>query len=447
MKNKEHTANHKHSTQALRRIVECIVSEELDEQMTVAAGLVPGTPPTGLGGNGRSKKANLEEINTIGDVSGSSNGLFDASSTSGDFSVTEDDQDTLNGNKSKKKNKSVSKTVMWMGDGAPGSLPVAKYVALEENATKNPITVKITCEKRPSDKYLQVLQDFIRFCQNKLQIETFPHIFLHVNKKPGMTTGSYERPDNKIHVLVKNRLLVDVLRTISHELTHRYQDESGFLDQELSKVDPMDEMGDLNTPYENEAYEKSGNFVKEFMRIYNGLPKSEVYELNEALVPNSIRHHNSSKPLKKLKSTRRQTVGYKPDGIWYGVGDEWLRWIRSEMPDWEGPFNYNLSIDYSNILQVKTLDELLTFTKQYGVIPKDEDEGTSLKFMAIDWASVAAKYKGIEISPYIFKARFALNWYYGWDVASGCIWDVSAITGVEPIELDENDPEDETKDM
>ena len=42
----------------------------------------------------------------------------------------------------------------------------------------------------------------------------------------------------------------------------------------------------------------------------------------------------------------------------------------------------------------------------------------------IDWKKVASKYDGIEIVPYQPKARMNLLWYYGWDIASGCIWNL-----------------------
>ena len=47
----------------------------------------------------------------------------------------------------------------------------------------------------------------------------------------------------------------------------------------------------------------------------------------------------------------------------------------------------------------------------------------------IDWNRVAKKYQGIIITPYIWERRLTTTctWYYGWDVASGCIWDNKAI--------------------
>ena len=96
-----------------------------------------------------------------------------------------------------------------------------------------------------------------------------------------MTTGMYNRGEHMIHVLVGKRLLVDVLRTIAHELTHARQEETGLLDKHLANVDPMDEMGDIDTVYENEAYTLAGNIVKIFCRKYKRIPKDELYQLNE----------------------------------------------------------------------------------------------------------------------------------------------------------------------
>lgn len=417
----------------LKDLVEEVVSRELSEQMVLAAGGVPGVPPEPL----RKPEKRLKEVNTIADISGAYEGFLDQqegghSGADSEVRVSEDDQDTMN--EKKKKKKSLSKTIMWMGDAAPGTIPQGKFIALEEQANPSHKVVKITCETRPSESYLSVLKDFIRFCQEKLGIEKFPHIFLHTNKKPDMTTGSYIRDDNTIHILTKNRLLVDVLRTLSHELTHRHQDESGLLDRELAKIDPMDEMGDLNTIYENEAYEKSGNFVKEFMRRYKGLSKKELYDLHESNVAGQD-IHNSPKPITKFRSTplSKQQIDFKPTGIWYSVGNEWHKWVRSEMPDWEGRYNYRLSVDKSNILHLGNYEQLVAFTKQYGV---PNDSSGKIRNAQIDWPKIASKYKGIEISPYIRKARSAFLWYYGWDIASGCVWDASAITGFEQIQGD-----------
>jgi len=142
--------------------------------------------------------------------------------------------------------------------------------------------VKIRFEKRPADSSLRLLKDFITFCQKKLILKSFPSLIFYSKKAEGMTTGSFDIDGNEIHVLLSNRLVVDVLRTVAHELVHAKQKETGMLDIELPKIDPNDILGDINTPYENEAYEKAGNFVKEFCRLYTGMSKEDLYSIKES---------------------------------------------------------------------------------------------------------------------------------------------------------------------
>ncbi|QBI98814.1 hypothetical protein SEA_BOBBY_184 [Mycobacterium phage Bobby] len=49
----------------------------------------------------------------------------------------------------------------------------------------------------------------------------------------------------------------------------------------------------------------------------------------------------------------------------------------------------------------------------------------------IDWGKVAADYGGIIIAPYQWSRRMDPHWYYTWDCASGCIWNLEAIESLE----------------
>ena len=60
------------------------------------------------------------------------------------------------------------------------------------------------------------------------------------------------------------------------------------------------------------------------------------------------------------------------------------------------------------------------------------------KNRCIAWEKVAAKYDGLIITPYIWQRRMELNWYYTWDCASGCIWNVRAIKDIRLIETVES---------
>lgn len=125
-------------------------------------------------------------------------------------------------------------------------------------------------------------------------------------------------------------------------------------------------------------------------------------------------------------------ANHKPNGLWYAVGTEWIDWVQSEMPDWMGHTFYKIEVNTSNILHLKSGIDIDNFTKKYvkfNSIGYDSWE----KNANIYWKPVAEEYSGIEISPYQYNSRHKYMWYYGWDVASGCIWDKSGISKIEKI--------------
>lgn len=121
-----------------------------------------------------------------------------------------------------------------------------------------------------------------------------------------------------------------------------------------------------------------------------------------------------------------QKMALKPRGLWYGIGPSWIDWVRSEMPDWEVDNVFKIDVDETKLLTIRTIEELDAFDEKYG-------SSITSYFRNIDWGKVASEYGGIEIAPYIYKGRFKYIWYYGWDVASGCIWDDGVITNIEKL--------------
>lgn len=146
--------------------------------------------------------------------------------------------------------------------------------------------------------------------------------------------------------------------------------------------------------------------------------------INELQLTDDMRVHMSKKPFELEQRTFNQKVTMKPSGFWYGFGSDWIDWTRSEMPEWTGKYIYAVDTDNTNVLQIKTHMELMQFNREYsqGLMSQIYEEGE-----AIDWKKVASKYDGIEINPYQFKARQQYMWYYGWDVASGCVWNLSGV--------------------
>ena len=151
--------------------------------------------------------------------------------------------------------------------------------------------------------------------------------------------------------------------------------------------------------------------------------------------------HYTNKELSLEPRTYNQfdmTWQAKPNGLWFSVEghQDWKSWCEDEKFKLE-----NLAISYeiilkddANILHLKTPDEIRAFGKtyQHSTRYSDIDDDSS----EINWDRVKEKHQGIIISPYQWDCRLALDtcWYYGWDCASGCIWDLSCIEEFKLIE-------------
>jgi hypothetical protein len=124
---------------------------------------------------------------------------------------------------------------------------------------------------------------------------------------------------------------------------------------------------------------------------------------------------------------------YKPVAFWVSVQGEhdWAAWCESE--GWG-----NLSCVHevrlrpqADVLHIRTSKQLKSFDKEFGYGGYRKASGTPRQIM---WAFLASFYEGVIIAPYQFGHRFDLDWYYGWDCASGAIWDISAIESITLIE-------------
>ena len=141
-------------------------------------------------------------------------------------------------------------------------------------------------------------------------------------------------------------------------------------------------------------------------------------------------HNSGIENLVLVNSKQGGNFVYKPNGLWYGIDEAWLNWCKSNEPEWIHKNNYELEVDLSKILIISSGEQLKEFRKRfYKLFRKYDTIG------CVDWKSVASSYSGIEINPYLWECRLSLDtvWYYGWDCASGCIWDVGVILSVRRL--------------
>lgn len=158
-------------------------------------------------------------------------------------------------------------------------------------------------------------------------------------------------------------------------------------------------------------------------------------------------HHTDSTEFPPPSSIKSTPQGFKredgrteridkPAGFWVSVEgpDDWAHWCTSESFGLgKRTFEVLLSPN-ANILCLNSALDIDLFTQEYGMgypgLPR-----LSMSNPGIDWKRVAEKHQGIIITPYIWSRRLdgGASWYYGWDCASGCIWDAEAIAEIREI--------------
>ena len=115
------------------------------------------------------------------------------------------------------------------------------------------------------------IDDFVEFVKKELGIDNEVDVQLQNNKDGIKTTAVYKYQDegdkdfeqSEIRVFALGRALVDVLRSIAHEMVHHKQNEDGELKGKHSNV---------GGPIEDEANAVAGEMIKAY-----GLDHPEIY--------------------------------------------------------------------------------------------------------------------------------------------------------------------------
>jgi hypothetical protein len=156
-------------------------------------------------------------------------------------------------------------------------------------------------------------------------------------------------------------------------------------------------------------------------------------KINEDFIPRSVgiigtRSTNSENDSLDLNKTYQQSDDWgKPNGLWYQINSNWNNLCNKNNKDTEfyklkkqdvfrvKPYNIVLDINFSNIIIIDSSDKVDEFSRKF--------EGNTI--YSIKWNNVAKEYKGIEI-PNLKNIKH-YKWMDGWDISSGCIWDLSVI--------------------
>lgn len=107
---------------------------------------------------------------------------------------------------------------------------------------------------------IEAVKEFTRFLHSNLPLNQDVYITFVPERSEQMTTG-VRKAGSQIFVLSGQRLLIDILRTLSHEWVHEFQH------QKMGLKD-TDKIQDIGGPEENMANVLSGIFLKKFNKEY-----------------------------------------------------------------------------------------------------------------------------------------------------------------------------------
>jgi len=121
-----------------------------------------------------------------------------------------------------------------------------------------------------TDEKMNILKDFISFTCAKLKIQEPVTVVIKKGRDESIvTTASYLPKENENHIRAGGRAIVDICRSIGHELTHNRQRELGIFK-------PGEQVQNIGGQIEDEANSIAGILIKDFSHNYG---YDNIYEL------------------------------------------------------------------------------------------------------------------------------------------------------------------------
>jgi len=117
-----------------------------------------------------------------------------------------------------------------------------------------------------SDIDVRTVTDFINFAKQELGITDDIKVELAFERTPDLRTTAYYDMVGFIKVYVKDRAIIDVCRSIAHELVHHKQNIEG-------RLTDTGKDGEDGSPIENEANAMAGVIIRRYGKLH-----PEVYQ-------------------------------------------------------------------------------------------------------------------------------------------------------------------------
>ena len=165
--------------------------------------------------------------------------------------------------------KKLSKNIIFESNEFTYSYCPDKKIHFNLNGKENTLGIEKDIEGMTPER-IEVIKNFINFVCNRLELQEPVSIYLHKGRDEYITTtASYVPDENSNHIRCTGRALVDILRSIAHELTHNRQ-------REVKSFEIGENVPTIGGWIEDEANAKAGIMIKDFAMNFGF---DEIYDV------------------------------------------------------------------------------------------------------------------------------------------------------------------------
>ena len=111
------------------------------------------------------------------------------------------------------------------------------------------------------EKDVKVMSDFVNFAKKEIGIDDGVKVLLAYERTPDIKTTAYYNLEGFVKIYVKDRAIIDVCRSIAHELVHHKQNIDGRLKDSVKD-------GEDGSEIENEANAVAGILIRKWGKMY-----------------------------------------------------------------------------------------------------------------------------------------------------------------------------------
>jgi hypothetical protein len=281
--------------------------------------------------------------------------LYDAQAAARDRELS------LNERRKKKKRVRYAYGGYWMpgfafGDGGEGGGDGGGGESVREDATLTPGGINPSTKMfLEDDANKSTLQQFMQYVISELGIDSVPRTILHKNShwsEHNHSFGSYDPESNTLHVSLPNRHILDVMRTVAHELVHCAQHQTHTLPSNAGKT---------GSRWENDANARAGAIMRDFATAHPELfDDPALKESASGYIP------RNKKEARDPRYSMAVTVDIKPGQVGKEANKLGLKTNKQGQPQIaraSGLFE-KLALELSQFKQKGTLDKDLLNEKQ-----------------------------------------------------------------------------------